>query len=147
MLLSRQEYRKCNPTLCHNVQPILPGADWGVGKESHTFGQCSSTRSTLRHLKGYTKTSYINQNETQGPLELWTSSDTRTHEDSFLNWGAGMPETILYGSILWYMKHCMVVYCAIWNMAHPNHLAVNLFRLPDNRRLRRFLPTDLPDRF
>jgi hypothetical protein len=30
---------------------------------------------------------------------------------------------------------------------HPNHLAVNLLRLPDNRRLRRFLPTDLPDRF
>jgi hypothetical protein len=30
---------------------------------------------------------------------------------------------------------------------HPNHLAVNLLRLPDNRRLRRFVPTDLPDRF
>jgi hypothetical protein len=30
---------------------------------------------------------------------------------------------------------------------HPNHLAVNLLRLNDNRRLRRFLPTDLPDRF
>jgi hypothetical protein len=30
---------------------------------------------------------------------------------------------------------------------HPNHLAVNLPRLPDNRRLRRFLPTDLPDSF
>jgi hypothetical protein len=30
---------------------------------------------------------------------------------------------------------------------HPNHFAVNLLRLPDNRRLRRFLPTDLPDRF
>jgi hypothetical protein len=30
---------------------------------------------------------------------------------------------------------------------HPNHLAVNLLRLLDNRRLRRFLPTDLPDRF
>jgi hypothetical protein len=30
---------------------------------------------------------------------------------------------------------------------HPNHLAVNLLRLPDNRRLRRFLPSDLPDRF
>jgi hypothetical protein len=29
---------------------------------------------------------------------------------------------------------------------HPNHLVVNLLRLPDNRRLRRFLPTDLPDR-
>jgi hypothetical protein len=32
-------------------------------------------------------------------------------------------------------------------LVHPNHLAVNLLRLPDNRRLRRFLPTDLPDRF
>jgi hypothetical protein len=30
---------------------------------------------------------------------------------------------------------------------HPNHLAVNLLRLPDNRRLRRYLPTDLLDRF
>jgi hypothetical protein len=30
---------------------------------------------------------------------------------------------------------------------HPNHLAVNLLRLPENIRLRRFLPTDLPDRF
>jgi hypothetical protein len=30
---------------------------------------------------------------------------------------------------------------------HPNHPAVNLLRLPDNRRLRRFLPTDLPDTF
>jgi hypothetical protein len=30
---------------------------------------------------------------------------------------------------------------------HPNHLEVNLLRLPDNRRLHRFLPTDLPDRF
>jgi hypothetical protein len=30
---------------------------------------------------------------------------------------------------------------------HPNDLAVNLLRLPDNRCLRRFLPTDLPDRF
>jgi hypothetical protein len=29
---------------------------------------------------------------------------------------------------------------------HPNHLAVNLLRLSDNRRLRRFVPTDLPDR-
>jgi hypothetical protein len=27
---------------------------------------------------------------------------------------------------------------------HPNHLAVNLLRLPNNRRLRRFLHTDLP---
>jgi hypothetical protein len=30
---------------------------------------------------------------------------------------------------------------------HPNHLAVSLFRLLDTRRLRRFLPNDLPDRF
>jgi hypothetical protein len=30
---------------------------------------------------------------------------------------------------------------------HPNHLAVNLLRMPDNRRLRRYLPNDLPDRF
>jgi hypothetical protein len=30
---------------------------------------------------------------------------------------------------------------------HPNHLAVNLLRMPDNRRLRRYLPNDLPARF
>jgi hypothetical protein len=29
---------------------------------------------------------------------------------------------------------------------HPNHLAVNLLGLPDNRHLRRYLPNDLPDR-
>jgi hypothetical protein len=42
---------------------------------------------------GYTKTFYIDQNETQEPLEPWTSSDPRTHEDSSPNWGSGMPET------------------------------------------------------
>jgi hypothetical protein len=30
---------------------------------------------------------------------------------------------------------------------HPNHLAVNLLRLPDTRRLRRFLSNDLPDKY
>jgi hypothetical protein len=30
---------------------------------------------------------------------------------------------------------------------HPNHLAVNLLRMPDNRRLRQYLPNDLPARF
>jgi hypothetical protein len=29
----------------------------------------------------------------------------------------------------------------------PNHLAANLLGVPVNRRLRRYLPTDLPDRF
>jgi hypothetical protein len=31
--------------------------------------------------------------------------------------------------------------------AHPNYLIVNLNELPDNRRLRRNLPNDLPTRF
>jgi hypothetical protein len=31
--------------------------------------------------------------------------------------------------------------------AHPNDLTVNLIELPDNRRLRRHLPNDLPIRF
>jgi hypothetical protein len=31
--------------------------------------------------------------------------------------------------------------------AHPNDLTVNLTELPDNRRLRRHLPNDLPTRF
>jgi hypothetical protein len=34
-----------------------------------------------------------NQNETQEPLESWTSSDPRTHEDSSPNWGVGIPES------------------------------------------------------
>jgi hypothetical protein len=34
-----------------------------------------------------------NQNETQKPLELWTSFDPRTDEDYPSNWGAGLPET------------------------------------------------------
>jgi hypothetical protein len=31
--------------------------------------------------------------------------------------------------------------------AHPNDLIVNLIELPDNRRLRRHLPNDLPTTF
>jgi hypothetical protein len=31
--------------------------------------------------------------------------------------------------------------------AHPNDLIVNLIELPDNRRLRRQLPNDLPTRY
>jgi hypothetical protein len=31
--------------------------------------------------------------------------------------------------------------------AHPNDLIVNLIELPDNRRLRRHLPNDLPTKF
>jgi hypothetical protein len=45
----------------------------------------------------YAKTSYINKNETQEPLEPWTSFDPRTHEDSSPNGGAGMPVT---GSVI-----------------------------------------------
>jgi hypothetical protein len=37
-------------------------------------------------------------------------------------------------------------YCARLS-THPNNLAVNLLGLPDNRRLRRHLPNDLPARF
>jgi hypothetical protein len=47
--------------------------------------------------QGYVKTSYINQNDTQEPLEPWTSSDPHTHEDSSPIWGAGIPET---GSVI-----------------------------------------------
>jgi hypothetical protein len=32
-------------------------------------------------------------------------------------------------------------------LAHPSGLVVNLTKLPDNRRLRRHLPNDLPTRF
>jgi hypothetical protein len=40
-----------------------------------------------------------------------------------------------------------LIYLRLIHGAMSNHLAVNLLRLPDNRRLHRFLPTDLPDRF
>jgi hypothetical protein len=42
------------------------------------------------YSRGYAKTFYIKQNETQKPLEPWTSSDPRAIKDS---WGAVMPET------------------------------------------------------
>jgi hypothetical protein len=45
-----------------------------------------------RHLRGHTKTSYVNQNETQEMLEPWSSSDRSTHEDSSPNWSASMPK-------------------------------------------------------
>jgi hypothetical protein len=37
--------------------------------------------------------------------------------------------------------------CSARLRAHPNELIVNLIELPDNRRLRRHLPNDLPTRF
>jgi hypothetical protein len=37
--------------------------------------------------------------------------------------------------------------CSARLSAHPNDLIVNLMELPDNRRLRRHLPNDLPTRF
>jgi hypothetical protein len=46
-----------------------------------------------------------------------------------------------------YMKVIIIQNYGDLFRTHPNHLAVNLHRLPDNRSLRRFLPTDLPDRF
>jgi hypothetical protein len=48
---------------------------------------------------GYAKRYKINKNESQVPLEPWTSSDRRTNEDSYPNWGAGMSETILIISL------------------------------------------------
>jgi hypothetical protein len=45
----------------------------------------------LGYAYGTRKTSYINQNETQEPLEPWTSSDPRTREDQSPNCGAGKP--------------------------------------------------------
>jgi hypothetical protein len=45
----------------------------------------------------YAKKSYINQNETQEPPEICTSSDPCTHKDFSPNWCAGMPET---GSVI-----------------------------------------------
>jgi hypothetical protein len=54
---------------------------WRLG----TLEQWSSTWGTWKHLTE--------------PLEPWTNSDPRTHEDSFQNWGAGMPETSSFISL------------------------------------------------
>jgi hypothetical protein len=54
------------------------------------LGQWSSTHGT--RAPGGVRKSYINQNETQEPLEPWTSSDPHSHEDSSPNWSTGMPE-------------------------------------------------------
>jgi hypothetical protein len=56
------------------------------------IGKWYGTWDTRRRLRGYAIMSYINQSETYESLELWTSSDPRTHEDSSQNWVAGMPE-------------------------------------------------------
>jgi hypothetical protein len=52
-----------------------------------------SEATSSRLHSGVSETFYINHNETQEPLEPWTSSDALTHEDSSPNWGAGMAET------------------------------------------------------
>jgi hypothetical protein len=44
------------------------------------------------------------------------------------------------------IRRCSSQYSAHLS-AHPNDLIVNLTELPDNRRLRRHLPNDLPTRF
>jgi hypothetical protein len=73
------------PSLVAHTNPV---------QDEYAIEQWSS-----RHLRRYVKTSYINQNEPQEPLELWTSSDHRTHEDSSQNWGTGMRETSLITSL------------------------------------------------
>jgi hypothetical protein len=55
--------------------------------------QSSSILFTRRHIRGYTKTSYMNQNETRVSLESWTSSDPHIYEDSSPSLGSGMLET------------------------------------------------------
>jgi hypothetical protein len=63
------------------------------GHESENFRTRNGNAKPVTFNLGYAKTSYINQNETQEPLEPLISSDPRTHEDPSPNWGAGMPET------------------------------------------------------
>jgi hypothetical protein len=63
-----------------------------------------------------------------------------------------MPVESYVGELVHWLVYVLTMSIAAPNLkaiilSHPNHLAVNLLRLPDNRRLRRFLPTDLPDRF
>jgi hypothetical protein len=84
-------------TVLHLATECLP--QLSVSRALNNLEQWSSawvTRNpegTGRHLRGYTKPSYINQIETQESLEPLTSCDPRTHEDSSPNCGAGMPDT------------------------------------------------------
>jgi hypothetical protein len=43
--------------------------------------------------------------------------------------------------------HCYSSLYSARLSTHPNGLILNLIELPDNRRLRRYLPNDLPTRF
>jgi hypothetical protein len=77
---------------CKDAPPLYIQQHYTQGPWSSTWGTRTAA-GKLRHFTGYAQTFYINQNKTQEPLEPWTSSNARTHEDSSPNWGAGMPET------------------------------------------------------
>jgi hypothetical protein len=80
-MLLGEGYTRCNahiPVLFGIAQRFKPGVVWVPSREHK------------KHLRGYAKTLYINQNEIQEP---WTSSNPCTHEDSSPNWDVGMPET------------------------------------------------------
>jgi hypothetical protein len=86
-IVCKTERYRANLSMVH-IDPIYHLLQW-----YSTWGT-RTTGGMRRHLSWCPKTSYINQNERQEPLEPWTSSDPSTHENSSPNWGAGMPETI-----------------------------------------------------
>jgi hypothetical protein len=53
--------------------------------EAATFSRLVVFAPVYPYPRGYAKTFSINQNETQEPLEPWTSPDPHTHEDSSPN--------------------------------------------------------------
>jgi hypothetical protein len=61
---------------------------WGTMLQARRSPHCHLWADCLeKYPRVYTKTFYINPNETQESLELWTSFDPRTHEDSSPKWG------------------------------------------------------------
>jgi hypothetical protein len=77
----------CITILRSSVHPVASNEPWQQLLALHTLDQ--------RPLTWGTKTSYINHNEAQEPLEPWTSSDNHIHEDSSSNRGAGMRQNNL----------------------------------------------------
>jgi hypothetical protein len=81
---SRYEYWQAIP----NNNPFFWGGVSPLGWTVHV-----EQASTVVYKLGYAKTSYVNENETQKPLEPWANFDPSTNKHSSQNWGVGMPET------------------------------------------------------
>jgi hypothetical protein len=66
---------------------------WGEG-DTYSVGSLKKSQPQSLDPRECAKISYINPIETQESLDPWASCDSRTHEDSSSNWGAGMPKQL-----------------------------------------------------